>query len=151
MMSSKGISPLIASVLLIAFTVSVAMIVMGWFSGFVRTTTENVSGVSQQAVGCSTGVVSIDKIYVNNASTTARLVIKNEGGVALTVSAMIVNNAGTTCANNTGMSLAAGSIGTLNISGCPTMGPANFSKAIVTTSCSGISDTTSDYNDVSFS
>ncbi|MCD6092512.1 MAG: hypothetical protein J7J38_00645, partial [Candidatus Aenigmarchaeota archaeon] len=32
MNSRKGISPLIAAVLLIAFTVSVSMIIMGWFS-----------------------------------------------------------------------------------------------------------------------
>lgn len=151
MTSTKGVSPLIASVLLIAFTVSVAMIVMGWFSGFVRTTTENVSGVSQQAVGCSTAVVNLDKVYIDNTTNIARMIVRNEGGVSLTVTGMIVNTTGGSCSNTTGASISSGAIGTVVMDSCPAMNSSTFSKAIITTSCSGITDSVTSTADVTFS
>jgi flagellin-like protein len=151
MKSQKGISPLIASVLLIAFTVSVAMIVMGWFSGFVRTTTENVTGVSQQAVGCSTAVIDLDHVYVNAVNTSnVSMVIRNEGSVSLTINGMLINISGGSCTNAAALTLSAGTIGTLNLTNCLVPNVGNFSKAIITTSCSGITDTTSKSSDVTF-
>jgi flagellin-like protein len=58
----KGISPLIASVLLIAFTVSVAMIVMDWIQYYVETNCLDQSRTSWSYTtaicgdfGCNTG------------------------------------------------------------------------------------------------
>jgi hypothetical protein len=142
---------LIASVLLIAFTVSVAMIVMGWFSSFVRTTTENVSGVTQGAIGCSSGIVDIDRIYITNTTGNATVIVKNTGQIALTVNAMIVAVNGTVCKTSTGVSISAGSSGTLNMSGCVNITNAvNFSSALITTSCAGITDSTTKSSDVTF-
>ncbi len=155
MFSQKGVSALIASVLLIAFTVSVAMIIMGWFSSFVRTTTENVSGVTQGAIGCSSGIVDIDRIYITNTSGSnygkATIIVKNTGQIALTVNAMIVAVNGTVCNTNTGVSISAGSSGTLNLTGCVNVtNSQNFSSALITTSCAGITDSTTKSGDVTF-
>jgi flagellin-like protein len=49
---SKGISPLIATVLLIAFTVAVAGIVSVWITTFTTTSTQSVSGHSETELVC---------------------------------------------------------------------------------------------------
>ncbi|MBI2971034.1 MAG: hypothetical protein HYY37_01295, partial [Candidatus Aenigmarchaeota archaeon] len=46
----KGISPLLAAVLLIAVTVAIATLVMGWVSTTVRTTQTTVSNKTVEAV-----------------------------------------------------------------------------------------------------
>src|SRR3989344_8019200 len=79
--SSKGISPLIAAVLLIAFTVAIATLVMGWFSQLTRTTTTTVSNKTTEAVACSNAQVSIDGVYIrlNATESDARVLVKNSG------------------------------------------------------------------------
>lgn len=152
MMSQKGISPLIASVLLIAFTVSVAMIVMGWFSSFVRTTTTNVSGVTETAIGCSSGIIEIDHIYIQNQTGSAWIVAKNSGQIALSVVGSIINTTGGICNSSTsGTNIPAGSVGTLTLAGCQGVNQSTkFSSAILTTNCAGITDSTTRLSDVTF-
>ena len=58
----KGISPLVAGVLLVAFTVATAFIASGWLTGFVRGTTANVSAEAGFAIACSNAAVSIEKV-----------------------------------------------------------------------------------------
>ena len=156
MKSQKGVSALIASVLLIAFTVSVAMIVMGWFSSFVRTTTENVSGVTQGAIGCSSGIIQIDKVYLHNGTGYGyvNITVKNTGQISLVVNGMVVNTSGTSCTSTGGgVTIAAGASGVLGITNCPnwtSLGTPSFSSALLTTSCAGITDSTSNIANVVF-
>ncbi len=154
-MPGKGVSALIASVLLIAFTVSVAMIIMGWFSSFTRTTTENISGGTQSAVACSSGVVQIDKIYIITTAGSnygkATIVAKNMGQIDLTIKAMIVAVNGTVCNMSTGVSILTGFSGAINLTGCGNVSnAASFSTAILTTNCAGVQDSTSSLSKVSF-
>ena len=60
----KGISPLIAAVLLIAFTVAIATLVMGWFSTFTRTTTTSVTNSTSLAINCADARVTIRDVYI---------------------------------------------------------------------------------------
>ena len=139
--SKKGVSPLIAAVLLIAFTVSVSMIIMGWFSTFIRSTTTNISESSEEAVGCSMADVSIDHIYIVSSTNTTQVVVKNIGFVDLTVKGTIMNTTGASCINKTGVSIGKGESGSLAFSDCKGMNStASFDRVIVTTSCSGIYD-----------
>ena len=142
--SKKGVSPLIAAVLLIAFTVSVSMIIMGWFSTFTRTATANISATTTEAIGCNAASINIEHVY--SSGTTGTIVVKNTGFKDVTVQGMIVNSTGGTCSNTTGGTLSKGSIMTLTISGCaPTdMADAYFDRAIVTTDCGGVDDVTTD-------
>ena len=138
----KGISPLIASVLLIAFTVSVAMIVMGWFSGFTKTTTENISNSAVQGIDCSSASVDIDHIYITG--TSAIIILKNTGSVGLQATGMIINTTGGSCVSST-TTITQGNTTSLSLTGCypAAMGGSSclyFSKAIITTSCSGVED-----------
>ena len=138
----KGVSPLIASVLLIAFTVSVSMIIMGWFSSFTKTTTSNISSSAAEAIGCNNAGVSIEFIYITN--TSASMIVKNTGYVALNASGTILNTSGGACFSAQ-TSLTKGNVTSLLLMGCFPSGMGgsscpSFSRAIVTTNCGGISD-----------
>ena len=54
--AKKGISPLIATVLLIAFAVALGAVVMNWGRSYVEDTAANAERTSQTKVDCSLGV-----------------------------------------------------------------------------------------------
>ena len=51
--NKRGISPLIATVLIIGFTVALAAVVMTWGTGFVRSTTDSTAESTNVALACS--------------------------------------------------------------------------------------------------
>lgn len=136
----KGLSPLIASVLLIAFTVSVAMIIMTWFTSFARGTTENISATGETAVGCSSAGISIEHIYISG--TNGVIVVRNIGFVPLDVTGMIVNTTGGACSTASATTVGVGETKALSLSGCQGIQSncSGFSRAIVSTNCAGIGD-----------
>ena len=143
----KGISPLIAAVLLIAFTVAIATMVMGWFSTLTRETTATVSNKTTEAVSCSNAQISIEEVYVTAGSLatgSARVVVKNTGFTTLGISGLQVYN--TTGHNfstgfSTVSSFPSGSIQSFSLTNVSVPSCAAFSKALVTSNCGGIADT----------
>ena len=145
----KGISALIASVLLVAFVVSVGLLVMGWFTTLTRSTTVSVSNKTDEGVSCSSAAVSVEDVYItagNNTTGSSRAIIKNTGYTdnLIITSAELYN---TTGHNHTASSLPIGdfdkgeivtlSFPSSSVTTCPTV----FSRVVVTTNCGGISDT----------
>lgn len=79
----KGISPLIASVLLIAFTLSVAAIIGSWLTSMTKTTTDTVGGELAKQVNCSK--VTLDVIdALCHSTTNVTVSIQNIGPISLT-------------------------------------------------------------------
>jgi len=80
----KGISPLVATVLLIAITMTLAGIVAFWGSSFVRTTlpTENQTQTMQACVGGSIKLIS--QSY-NSTTNVLSLTFYNDGTQKLTL------------------------------------------------------------------
>jgi len=72
----KGISPLIAAVLLIAFTVAVGGIIAVWVTSFTKTTTTNVGVSTRGATACQGA--RFDFVTWNNNTKIA--LIKYSGG-----------------------------------------------------------------------
>lgn len=79
----KGISPLIASVLLIAFTVAVAGIISGWLQGFTRSTTSTVTSQSNTELVCSYAGISLSSLKHSSTDLTLSGRIENTGQVGL--------------------------------------------------------------------
>ncbi|MBT5021987.1 hypothetical protein HOK51_00910 [Candidatus Woesearchaeota archaeon] len=87
----KGVSPLIATVLLIAFAVALGAVVMNWGRGYVEDTAETAKERSDAELVCASeidlGVVAIDGItqvcYNATGSSatvgTIELIIENQG------------------------------------------------------------------------
>lgn len=140
----KGISPLIAAVLLIAFTVAIATLIMGWFSTLTRTTTTTVSNKTTEAVACSNALISIEDVYVrlNSTESDVRVIVKNSGFSTIGITSLQAYN--TTGHNfSTGFgtgTLARGAVVAYNISLASIPTCATFSRVIVTSNCGGITD-----------
>ncbi len=64
----KGISPFIASVLLIAVAIMVTGIFSGWFTNFIRTITSTVKEHEEIRVECSYGGISLSDLEYNTTS-----------------------------------------------------------------------------------
>lgn len=63
----KGISPLIATVLLIAFTIAVAGIISIWLTSFTKTSSQLVEEEATTQLVCSYGGISLSDLrYSNN-------------------------------------------------------------------------------------
>ena len=142
----KGISPLIATVLLVVIVVSIATILMTWTSTFTSSTTKNVQNKSDTAFNCASANIIIEDVYlVNGSSAVVRTIVKNIG----VIDDLSINSAqayNTTGGNFTASGVPignfdAGNIVTLQFSGVGMTKCSDFSKVIVTTSCSGVADT----------
>ncbi len=81
-MSNKAISPLIATVLLIAFAMAVATIVFGWGTGFVNTISNPVSDKGPKTVQCTFANLDVKKTDV----------VYNFSGVTSTVNVSVYNS-----------------------------------------------------------
>jgi flagellin-like protein len=73
----KGVSPLISSVLLIAFAIVVAGLYSGWITSFTKTTTEEVQEQSEKKVTCSYGGIALDNVKYNNTSGNISGTVEN--------------------------------------------------------------------------
>src|SRR3989344_1221070 len=60
--NKRGISPLIATVLIIGFTVALAAVIITWGTGFVQKTQEDVGKQADLSVACSTLNFDIESI-----------------------------------------------------------------------------------------
>lgn len=67
--SKKGVSPLIATVLLIAFTVALGAVVMNWGKDFVTTKAKDTSGVANLELSCTSDI----ELLVKKIGATKRL------------------------------------------------------------------------------
>jgi len=141
----KGISPLLAAILLIAVTVSIATLVMGWVSTVVRGSQATVENRTTEAVNCASAGISIDDVYVTAGSSgTARVIVRNSGQAddLAIQSADIYNRTGDRFGSD-GLTLTdfdRGEVATLSFSLVSTGScPSDFVEAIVSTDCPGIS------------
>ena len=64
----KGISPFIASVLLIAFAIAVAGVYGGWFQSFIKNITGTVEEKEEKRVECIYGGIALDDVQYDNTS-----------------------------------------------------------------------------------
>jgi flagellin-like protein len=77
-MSSKAISPMIATILLIAFTVAVGGIISVWLTGYTRTTGAAVSGITENQTICINSYPNILMV------TTNAVIVANPGSEPIT-------------------------------------------------------------------
>lgn len=73
-MNSKAVSPMIATILLIAFTVAVGGIISVWLTGYTRTTGAAVTGATEDQIKCS-------GTYPNILLVTNKAIIVSNPGV----------------------------------------------------------------------
>ncbi len=86
----KGVSPLIATVLLIAFSVALGAVVMNWGRSFVSERTEKVESDTEVQLQCSVDIV-LEFVEINNIKQVCdygdgsfRIIVQNLGSVNAT-------------------------------------------------------------------
>jgi flagellin-like protein len=79
----KGLSPLIASVILIAIAITIAGIFSGWFTDFIKAIASMVQGREGSRVECSYGGIALDDLEYNTTSKYLSGYIENTGIITL--------------------------------------------------------------------
>ena len=148
---SKGISPLISVVLLIAMTVLISTVMASWLTSFQKDQQDTIANKSGQIVDCTSADITIDDVYIDFKSNITRIIVRNSGQVReLAIeSALFLNNLGHAALNATNETIypvtnfGLGSIKTLefNFSTINMTACANFSKVIVATNCAATTAT----------
>ena len=69
--SKKGISPLIATVLLIAFTIAIGGVLLIWFSSLTNTQTQTVGTSSEKLADCAASAITIREARYNSTPGSA--------------------------------------------------------------------------------
>lgn len=148
----KGLSPLIATVLLIAFTVAVAGIVSLWVTGFTNLTTKQIQNQSLTRVNCTYGSIAISNVNYCSTSNYLSGQLSNNGLITFgAVSLQEVYNNGTSpiqhlclasssvvSCNASNLTISPGYLYTFNVSGISS----GFSLVNVITDCIGVTDNT---------
>ncbi|MFH0949175.1 MAG: hypothetical protein V1802_01680 [Candidatus Aenigmatarchaeota archaeon] len=138
---SKGISPLIASVMLIVIVITLSTLVSNWLTALVRSTQEDVGNKTSETVSCTNAGISINDAFVNINEGKTRVIVRNTGFMDITLtSAQIYSQLGNNYIPSELPELKRGDIKTLVFS-TPFESCNNFSYVIVTTSCGTVSGT----------
>jgi flagellin-like protein len=97
----KGVSPIIATLLLIVIAVAAAVVTYAFVSGFIGKTTSSATGTS--------GSMSMDSYAVGSAGAGTNNIVtmymRNTGSTTLTIASAYVNGVAATVAAGTGGSL----------------------------------------------
>ncbi|MBS3107878.1 hypothetical protein J4468_03075 [Candidatus Woesearchaeota archaeon] len=79
MINKKGISPLIATVLIIGFTVALAAVIMVWGSDFIKSTTDDVDRTTKVQIACT----NADFKVLSCKKAAGEVSIENIGAISL--------------------------------------------------------------------
>lgn len=78
-MSRKGISPIIASVLLLAVSLAVVGIFSGWAPSLAQDVTERTENSTMETIACNEASLNIESAYYNSSSGDTTVSLRNTG------------------------------------------------------------------------
>ena len=96
----KAVSPLIASVFLVVFTIGISAVLVDWLNTFTKDTTDDVSISSRSVINCIKVDISIDNVYLEVNSTGDDIIsalVINKGPKVNIVSAYVYSTDGSSC------------------------------------------------------
>jgi len=141
----KGVSPLIATVLLIAFTIAVAGIISVWLTQFTKQQTNLVTTQGNTQVQCGTAGISLRNVQYCSNYISGQIINSGSIGIGNVTITLLYYNASreswylqdlvtsltksSTCCGN--LSMSPGSIYSFNFS----IGGTNYDIVRVTTNC----------------
>jgi flagellin-like protein len=138
----KGVSPLVATVMLIVIVVSLVALISGWLTTMMTDTRETVSNRTGEGVRCTGASVSIESVYITENSTAgvASMIVKNNGIVdeLSIISAQIYNSSGYNFTASTALpdtDFVRGAVKTIRFENVSLADCAAFSQAVVATNC----------------
>lgn len=75
----KGISPIIATTILVALVISIGAIVTGWGTGLVKQVTGSTDDKTGEIIDCNVADINIENVFLNNNSKKLRVNVRNSG------------------------------------------------------------------------
>jgi len=137
----KGISPFIASVLLIGLTVAIAALYGGWITTFTKKTTEEVQEQSEKRVTCTYGGIAIDDVKYNKTAGDLSGTVENTDIIGLgNIDFEIFYTNATRQKLDLNISLEPGERNTFNAHVIDINTTGNLNKIRVITNCSNVND-----------
>lgn len=139
--ASKGISPLLSTVLLISISVLIAALLMSWSASLTKSQQKEISNKTSEALMCTSADAQIKYVYIDFTSNRSRVIVQNTGLTNLQiVSARFLNNKGieSNLTNTTVLPIdfPRGTLKTLEFNITGTINACvNFSKAFISTNC----------------
>jgi hypothetical protein len=145
----KGIETLIATVLLVAFTVTIAGIMINWVTTFTKSTTETTGSQSNTMIVCNYGSISLRNLKFNSSTSLLQGGIENTGVITLgnitirviytnsseqSVKLCLVGTQSIECSASN-LTLSSREYSSFNISVS-----SNYDRIMVTTNCSSVYD-----------
>jgi flagellin-like protein len=79
----KGLSPLIATVMLIAITLGVSALLGSWFTSITKTQTEIIEEIATKQINCTGALLSIVDIVCSSTDQQLRVAISNLGDIEM--------------------------------------------------------------------
>lgn len=117
--NNKAVSPLIATVLLIAFTIALGAVVMNWGKGFVEATAKDTGDKANSDLSCQQDIElsvkeigGVPKICYNTTNSYIKVMLENGGRVDITGMqyAFFDVNDGINITQNTTLTISAGGV-----------------------------------------
>ncbi|NPA38811.1 MAG: hypothetical protein GXN99_03405 [Candidatus Nanohaloarchaeota archaeon] len=97
----KGVSPLIAAVLLIVFTVAIGAVVLNWMTSYTKGTTETAGTDTSSTIQCAKQIIVIENVTKSNGQVIVRA--ENQGSADATISSIILYDANSKSCETTGL------------------------------------------------
>ena len=88
----KGLSPLVATVLLIAISLTIIAIIMGWVTDLIRDQTGTIGNRTGEAVDCTAADIHIEDVYLNMVTNVSRVHVRNSGQIDLEITSASLSN-----------------------------------------------------------
>jgi flagellin-like protein len=115
----KGVSPMIAVVLLIAFTVAIGGIISIWLTSLASTQTSTVSSQAEKQIKCASSTITIKEAKYTNMSSLVNITVTHETGTEKLYNLSIEVSGGGFTSRNMTTGAYAGGIYAFNTTGDP--------------------------------
>ena len=139
----KGISPMVATVLLIVFAIALGGIIFSWLTNYSSQTTQETSAASGELADCAKAGITIDAVYKHaTANEVVKVDVRNTGQTETTPQTVTVSSATGSCTlTGSAGALAVGGVRTYSIANCAAVTCSSYANTRITTTCGSVSAT----------
>jgi len=116
-MTKKGISPILASVLLLAVTISVAGVFSGWAPNLAESITSQTENQTQQRISCNEASAEFISASYDSANSEVNTALRNTGNTDFDELILVAFDSDDGLMAQTNISVAAGTVANTAISG----------------------------------
>lgn len=141
-MTKKGISPILASVLLLAVTISVAGVFSGWAPTLAQTVTDQTGNQTEHRLDCNEASAEFISANYNSSASEIDTALRNTGRADIPELILVVFDSSDSLITQSNLSVNAGNVANTTISGV------NSDPAYVNLYSQKCGDVTATINDI---